>query len=84
MERAIARRYHEATDMKFSRNESTADRIIRIVAGLGLAGLAIAGVVTAPVVYLALAIAAIALVTGIVGFCPLYALFHVGTRRATH
>ena len=25
---------------------------------------------------------AIALVTGIVGFCPLYALFHVGTKRA--
>ena len=68
--------------MKFSPNKSPADRIIRIVVGLGLAALAITGAVTAPVLYLVWAIAAIALVTGIVGFCPLYALFHVGTKRA--
>jgi hypothetical protein len=68
--------------MKFARNESSTDRIIRIVVGLGLAGLALVGAVTAPVLYLVWAIAAIALVTGIVGFCPLYALFRVGTRRA--
>jgi hypothetical protein len=53
------------------------------VAGLGLAGLAIAGLVTAPIAYAAWLVAAILLVTGIVGFCPLYALFHVSTRRAT-
>lgn len=68
--------------MKRLLNESTTDRMIRIVAGLGLAGLALTGAVTAPVLYLVWAIAAIALVTGIVGFCPMYALFHVGTRRA--
>jgi hypothetical protein len=69
--------------MKFSPNESPSDRIIRIVFGLALAGLALSGAVSAPVLYLVWAIAAIALVTGLVGFCPLYALFHVGTRRAT-
>jgi hypothetical protein len=68
--------------MKFSPNESPTDRIIRIVVGFGLAALAITGAVTAPALYLVWAIAAIALVTGIVGFCPLYALIHVGTKRA--
>lgn len=68
--------------MKFSPNKSPTDRIIRIVVGLGLAALAITGAVTAPILYLVWVIAAIALVTGIVGFCPLYALFHVGTKRA--
>ena len=70
--------------MKFSRNESPIDRIIRIVLGIGLAGLALAGAVSAPVLYLVWAVAAIALVTGFVGFCPLYALFRIGTRRAAH
>jgi len=68
--------------MKLSPNESPTDRMIRIVVGLGLAALAITGAVTAPVLYLVWAIAAIAVVTGVVGFCPLYALFNVGTRRA--
>jgi hypothetical protein len=49
-----------------------------------LAAGVLTGAVTAPVVYLVWAVAAIALVTGIVGFCPLYALFRVGTRRAAH
>ncbi|MDH4141674.1 MAG: DUF2892 domain-containing protein [Chloroflexota bacterium] len=69
--------------MKLTINESPLDRFVRIVAGLGLAGLAIAGLVTAPIAYAAWLVAAILLVTGIVGFCPLYALFHVSTRRAT-
>jgi hypothetical protein len=64
--------------MKLTINESPLDRFVRIVAGLGLAGL-----VTAPIAYAAWLVAAILLVTGIVGFCPLYALFHVSTRRAT-
>ena len=69
--------------MKLTMNESPLDRIIRIVAGLGLAGLAIAGVTAAPVAYAVWLVAAILLVTGIVGFCPLYALFRVRTKRAT-
>jgi hypothetical protein len=75
-------RRNEDPAMKLTINESPLDRIIRIVAGLGLAGLAIAGVVTAPIAYVAWFVAAILLVTGIVGFCPLYALLGVSTRRA--
>ncbi len=69
--------------MKLTINESPLDRIIRIVAGVGLTGLAIAGVVTAPIVYAVWLFAALLLVTGIVGFCPLYALFGVSTKRAS-
>ncbi len=69
--------------MKLTSNESIVDRILRIVAGIGLAGLAITGVVTAPVAYAVWLVAAILLVTGIVGFCPLYALLGVSTRRTS-
>lgn len=66
--------------MSFAPNESTADRIIRIVAGIVLAALAVTGTVTAPIAYVAWIVAAIALVTGVVGFCPLYAVLRIGTR----
>ena len=66
--------------MKFEINESPVDRIIRIVAGIALAAVAIGGAVTAPLLYVVWLVAAILLVTGIVGFCPLYALLRVSTK----
>ena len=66
--------------MNFSSNESTADRLIRVVAGIVLAALAVTGTITAPVAYVAWVVAAIAIVTGVVGFCPLYALLRIGTK----
>jgi hypothetical protein len=66
--------------MNFSANESTADRIVRVVVGIALAVLAITGSVAAPLVYVVWAVAAIALVTGIVGFCPLYAVLRIRTK----
>jgi hypothetical protein len=69
--------------MKLTINESPLDRIIRIVAGLGLASVALGGVVTAPIAYAVWLVTAVLLVTGIVGFCPLYALLGVRTKRAT-
>ncbi len=68
--------------MKFTTNEATIDRIIRIALGIGLAAFAVAGTVTTPLLYVVWIVSAIALVTGIVGFCPLYALFGISTRRA--
>ncbi len=68
--------------MTFGTNESTSDRVIRIVLGVALAAVAIGGAVAAPWLYLVWAIAAIALVTGIVGFCPLYAILHIRTNSA--
>jgi hypothetical protein len=81
-EQAFARRHHEDNVMKLTTNEAPIDRIIRIVAGIGLAGLALAGGVAAPLLYVVWLVAAILLITGIVGFCPLYAVLRISTRRA--
>jgi Protein of unknown function (DUF2892) len=70
--------------MKFGTNEAPLDRVIRIALGIALAALALAGAVSAPWLYVVWVVAAIALVTGIVGFCPLYALLRVSTKRAAH
>jgi phosphate/sulfate permease len=66
--------------MKLVTNEAPIDRAIRIVLGIALAGVALAGALTAPWLYVVWAVAAILVVTGIVGFCPLYALLRIGTK----
>lgn len=66
--------------MRFGQNESTLDRIVRIVAAIALGAAALGGVVTAPFVFVAWVVAAILAVTGIVGFCPFYAALRIGTR----
>lgn len=57
-------------------NEGTADRAIRIVAGLAILSLTVVGPHT-PWGFLGL----VPLTTGIVGFCPLYRLVGVNTCR---
>jgi hypothetical protein len=81
-EQALARRHFEDIAMKLTTNEAPIDRIIRIVAGIGLAGLALAGGLATPLLYVVGLVAAILVVTGIVGFCPLYAVLRISTRRA--
>ena len=66
--------------MNLKPNESAADRIIRIAAGIVLAALAMTGVVTAPLAYVVGILAAVALATGAVGFCPIYAVLRMSTR----
>ena len=67
--------------MKLTTNENTADRIIRVVLGILLiVAAAIAGI-AAPLVYVAWVVGAILLVTGAVGFCPLYAILGLSTAR---
>lgn len=68
--------------MRFGPNESTLDRIVRIVAAIALGAAALGGVVAAPVVYLAWVVVALLAITGIVGFCPLYAALRIGTKSA--
>ncbi len=68
--------------MKLTTNKSPIDRIIRIVLGVGLAGLTLAGGLATPLLYVAWLVAAVLVVTGIVGFCPLYAVLRLSTRRA--
>jgi hypothetical protein len=64
-------------------NESGPDRIIRIIIGVVLAALALTGIASGILAAVAWLLAAVMLVTGVVGFCPLYAIFRVSTRKAS-
>jgi hypothetical protein len=63
--------------MEFSMmNEGLMDRVIRIVIGLGILSLVFVGPQTAWGW-----IGLVPLITGIVGFCPLYKLIGLNTRK---
>lgn len=62
-------------------NEGLWDRLIRFFIGLALGYAAwMAWPGTAAIVYLV--VGAIAFVTGVVGWCPAYAVFHCSTKKA--
>ncbi len=65
--------------MKLSTNVGSIDRLIRIVLGIGLVALALSGSLVAPLLVVAWVVAAIALVTGAIGFCPLYFVLGIST-----
>ncbi len=68
--------------MKLQINEGPIDRAVRIVLGIAVLAAAAAGLIAAPIVYVAFFVGALALVTGIVGFCPLYAILRLSTVPA--
>lgn len=57
-------------------NEGTIDRVLRVVVGLAILSLAFVGPQT-PWAYLG----GVPLLTGVVGFCPAYALFGIRTCK---
>ena len=61
-----------------SRNEGTLDRVIRVVLGLALLALVFVG----PKTWIGL-IGVVPLLTGVVGFCPVYRLFGLKTSHST-
>ena len=61
-------------------NESTLDRIIRVVFGIVLFVLYLTGVVTGTLGIVLVVLGALALITGAVGFCPLYAVLKIHTN----
>jgi hypothetical protein len=63
-------------------NESSLDRIIRVVVGALLLALYFLGVVTGGWGIVMIVLGAILLITGVVGFCPLYALFKIKTKKS--
>ena len=63
-------------------NESMTDRIVRVVLGIVLLVLGWGGMVTGTLGVIFKWLGFIPLITGIVGFCPLYALFKIRTNRA--
>jgi membrane-associated protease RseP (regulator of RpoE activity) len=58
-------------------NEGTLDRVVRVVVGVAIISLVFVGPQT-PWAWLGL----LPLLTGIVGFCPAYALFGIRTCKA--
>ena len=65
--------------MKLPVNVGSIDRVVRVVLGIGLLGLAISGAVAAPLLAVVWLVATIALVTGAIGFCPLYFVLGIST-----
>ncbi|MEN6571478.1 MAG: DUF2892 domain-containing protein [Anaerolineaceae bacterium] len=64
------------------KNESGLERVLRVLAGLVLLGFGIFGSVSGAWQVVILAVGGLLLLTGAVGFCPLYALFKFSTRKA--
>lgn len=63
-------------------NLSTLDRVIRVVLAALFAYLYFAGIVTGSFGVVLLVVGAVFVLTSIVGFCPLYALFKFSTLRS--
>jgi hypothetical protein len=62
-------------------NEAGWDRIVRIVLGIALLYLGWAGVVTGGWGTFLKVIGFVPLLTGLIGFCPIYAIFKVRTIK---
>lgn len=62
-------------------NESNVDRIIRVVAGVVLLYLGFGGALNGGLAVVADVLGVVMLLTGAVGFCPLYAIFKLSTLK---
>jgi hypothetical protein len=62
-------------------NESNTDRIIRAVAGVVLLYLGFGGVLSGGLAVVADVLGVVMLLTGAIGFCPLYALIKFSTLK---
>jgi hypothetical protein len=67
--------------MKIKTNEGILDRIIRVVLGIVLLVLGAGHLGGAVLMWVFYILGAILLVTGIVGFCPLYTLLKINTAK---
>ena len=63
-------------------NESGLDRIIRVIVGVVLLALYFTGTVTGGLGIVFIVLGALLVVTGAVGFCPLYAILKIKTKKA--
>ncbi len=62
-------------------NESMVDRGIRVVVGLALLALGFSGAVTGTMGLVFKILGFVPLLTGLIGFCPIYSLFKFQTNR---
>lgn len=63
-------------------NESTLDRVIRGILGVVLLVLGFGGFVGGGWGIVLIILGFISLITGVVGFCPLYALLKISTKKS--
>jgi uncharacterized membrane protein len=63
-------------------NESNLDRVIRVITGLALLVLFFANVISGTLGIVLAVIGGILVITGAVGFCPLYALLKIRTNHS--
>lgn len=62
-------------------NEGTLDRTLRVVVGIVLLALGLLHVVSGAWLWVVAILGAILLITGLVGFCPLYTLLKINTLK---
>jgi len=67
--------------MKLSLNVGSFDQILRLIIGAVLIALAYFGILTATAAIIAYVVAAIAIITGLVKFCPLYAILGINSNK---
>lgn len=63
-------------------NESRLDRIIRVVLGIALLALYFTGIVSGTLGIVFIIVGVVLTLTGLVGFCPLYALLKIRTNHS--
>jgi hypothetical protein len=66
----------------FKVNEASWDRIVRVLLGIALLFLGLGGALTGGLGVIAAIVGVVLLLTGLVGWCPLYALFKLSTKKA--
>ena len=64
------------------RNMSNVDRLIRAIVAALIAYLYLGGFVTGILGIILVVLGAILLITSVIGFCPLYALFKISTFKS--
>jgi hypothetical protein len=62
-------------------NVGSVDRAVRWIAGVALILLGVFGVLQGTVAIIGYVVAAIALITGTMSYCPLWAVFKINTRK---
>lgn len=63
-------------------NESSLDRVIRVIAGLALLVLFFANIISGTLGIVLAVIGGVLSITGAIGFCPLYALLKIRTNKS--
>lgn len=67
--------------MSLKKNVGSTDRIVRIVLAVVLAALAVTGIVGGALAIVFYILAAVFVVTAVMGFCPLYLPFNLSTKK---